>query len=105
MDREMMLLQARQDFIDMHKGLVQRKVCTLEHYDHLARDLRTMDELNFEFMLEFSQKTEDIPFLKMWEQISAHIQQVKKSGQWTKRKKEGMVWDQGLITPTTNESE
>lgn len=92
MNNEMMLWQARQDFIDMHKDILAGKKVSLAHYDQVAGELRSLDELNFTLMLEFVEKTDVTNIGLMWQTISARINQIKKSGQWTLRKDEQITW-------------
>lgn len=92
MNNEMMLFQARQDFIDMHKDLQAGQSITLEKYDQISADLKSMDDLNFELILEFVEQTESIQIKEMWEQISAYIDQVKRSGSWQDQKLNMLSW-------------
>lgn len=97
MDREMMLYQARQDFIDMHKDLFEGKYISTEHYDRIARDIQTMDALHFELMLEFTEKTDNIPVTIMWQQVKKYMEGVKKQGNWRLHKEDLLMWKQGEL--------
>jgi hypothetical protein len=97
-DREMMLLQARQDFLDVHKDLAAGKAVTVEHYDRLAGDVQTMDADHFEFILEFAEKNEGIPYQSMHRAIQSYIEDAKKSGGWRVKKKERLRWENGELT-------
>lgn len=101
MNQEMMLFQARQDFIDLHKELLQGKTVSLERYNTIASDLLKMDDLNFELMLHFVEQTDKFPIGQMWKEISAYILQVKKSGQWLQKKNDQLVWNLELKQVST----
>lgn len=92
-----MLFQARQDFIDLHKDLFEGKEATLEFYDAISRDLRTIDDLNFELLLQFVEEIDQFEIRRMWEEISMYIEQVKKSGEWEKQKMKKLKWQKGQL--------
>lgn len=97
MNNEMMLFQARQDFIDLHKEMFEGKEATLERYEAISNDLKTVDELNFELLLQFVEEIDQFEIRQMWVEISKYIGQVKKCGEWTKRKHEKLQWQKGHL--------
>ncbi|EGL83528.1 hypothetical protein CathTA2_0924 [Caldalkalibacillus thermarum TA2.A1] len=97
MDREMLLFQTRQDFIDLHQALHRGETVTVERYDRITRELMKMDQDNFELMLKFSEQTEGIKMHQMWETISAYIDQLKKKGDWRKHKETQLSWRDGVL--------
>lgn len=102
MNQEMMLFQARQDFIDMHKDLLAGRRVTVEKYDQLATELQKMDALNFEQMLDFTETYDKIPVKQMWEHISAHIENAKKEGNWRLKKQSELQWENDQLYVHTN---
>lgn len=92
-----MLFQARQDFIDIHKDILKGRSTTLERYDHIAKELKSLDDINFEWMLQFVQKTENIEIEQMWKDISSYIQAVKRSGTWQEKKDEIIRWEKDQL--------
>lgn len=98
MNNEMMLFQARQDFIDLHQDLFAGKRIRLEKYEQITSDLKAMDDLNFELILQFVEDVEKFPISDMWQKISAYVEQVKETGLWSAKKEEYIVWaDQQLV--------
>jgi hypothetical protein len=97
MNHEMMLFQARQDFIDLHQEILKGKVVTLEKYDSITSDLVKVDDLNFELMLQFVEKTDGFNIGQMWKVISVHIQDIKNSEEWNERKSEKVRWREGHL--------
>lgn len=97
MNNEMMLFQARQDFINMHKDLLAGKKLTLEHYDSITKDLKSLDDINFTLMLEFVEKTDHLKISDMWERISEYISEIKRSGQWSDKKYDCIVWRENQL--------
>ena len=97
MNHEMMIYQARQDFIDMHKELINGEFVELEKYDSITKDLKKIDDINFQLMLQFVEKTDNIDVGNMWGQISAYIEGVKKNKEWNERKLEKLSWNKGEL--------
>jgi hypothetical protein len=102
MNHEMMLFQARQDFIDMHKDLLHGKELTLERYDLIAKELKAMDDVNFQLILQFTEEVEKFDIGHMWGQMSGYIEQVKKGGNWPQRKHEKLHWIEGRLEVNTD---
>jgi hypothetical protein len=97
MNHEMLLFQARQDFIDMHKDMFEGKELTLERYDKIADELKAMDDINFELILHFVEETDQFEISQMWREMSGYINQVKKSGEWSQRKYDKLRWEEGQL--------
>jgi hypothetical protein len=97
MNNEMMLFQARQDFIDLHKELFEGKETTIERYDAISGDLKTIDDINFELLLKFVEEIDQFDIRGMWLEVTKHIEQIKKSGEWTERKKDKLQWQKGQL--------
>lgn len=97
MNHEMMLFQARQDFIDMHKDILNGTELTLERYDLIANELKAMDDINFQLILQFVEEVEKFEIGQMWNSMSGYIEQVKKRGEWSQRKYEKFQWTEGLL--------
>jgi hypothetical protein len=97
MNHEMMLFQARQDFIDMHKDILQGKELTLERYDLISKELKAMDDINFQLILQFVEEVEKFEIGQMWDRMSGYIEQVKKRGDWPQRKHEKLHWTEGRL--------
>ncbi|GAA0374251.1 hypothetical protein [Bacillus horti] len=97
MNHEMMLFQARQDFIDMHKELLEGRQLTLEKYDLIASDLKRMDDLNFEMILQFVEEQDGFNIKKMWKDISGYVEQMKENGDWQAQKETIITWQNNQL--------
>lgn len=99
MNNEMLLYQARQDFIDMHFDLFRGKAITLEHYDQITQELLRMDEINLELTLEYIEQTEHVPIKHVFHAVRRQIDQLKQRDTWSAEKLLYLQWSEdGLIT-------
>jgi hypothetical protein len=103
MNHEMMTYQARQDFIDLHSDLFHGKQVTLAKYDQIARELKKLDDLNFDLILDFVSRTDGFDIRQMWQELSTYINQLKSMGEWPGRKEERIGWKEGKLYLPRNE--
>jgi hypothetical protein len=97
MNQDMLLYQARQDFIDMHKDLLKGASITLQKYEEIASDLKKMDDINLEALLSFVEETENIQINMMWTAISKQILEIKRSKKWSEQRLYRLSWQHNKI--------
>ncbi|WP_202078341.1 hypothetical protein [Caldalkalibacillus salinus] len=97
MNNEMLLMQARQDFIDVHKDLLTGQKVPLYRYDNIVSDLQRMDDINIQMILDFVQQTEDIDIEVIWKEVGRFIEEVKSEGRWVAEKERYISWRDGKI--------
>lgn len=97
MNHEMMLYQTRQDFVDLFLALFSGERYTIQHIEQLVTDLKGMDAINLEYLLDYVHQTEGANIRPIWEAIEEYIQTLKQCGEWETRKEEKIFWKDGTL--------
>jgi hypothetical protein len=97
MNHEMMLYQTRQDFIDLFLALSQGQAYSLQHIERIVRDLKGMDDINFEYLLDYVQQTERVNIRQIWQEIERLIDASKHADEWERRKQDKVSWENGRL--------